>query len=365
MNLKHINTVLKFLVGGLFIFSGLIKINDPVGTSIKLEEYFEVFSVQFAEFFHLFVPIALPLAVILVILEVVLGIALIVNYQPKLTQYTILGLIIFFTFLTGYSAITNTVTDCGCFGDAIKLTPWESFTKDIVLLLLIVGIIVLDRGNKRNATMAEHAAIGSASVLMLLLAVIAINHLPFIDFRAYKIGDNIATNMKPSADFIYEYVVEKDGKQYTFNEYPTDKSYTFVSMTHVNPEAGPKITDFAVWNDEGDYTEEILKGNKLFIILYDVSKSNVECLNDINTLAQALHGKIDVYVLTASAAATYDAFAAEHHIDLPYYYTDATVLKTITRSNPGLWLLQNGTVKGKWHYYDTPNYSEVLDLLKL
>lgn len=363
--LKHLNTILRVLVGGLFIFSGLIKVNDPVGTSIKLEEYFEVFSVEFASFFHLFVPIALPLAVFLVVLEVVLGVALIMDYKPKWTQYTILGLIVFFTFLTGYSAITNTVTDCGCFGDAIKLTPWESFTKDIILLVMIVAIIILDKNKEDQTKALGHAVIGATTVLSLILSVTAINHLPFIDFRAYKIGDNIQTNMQPSEEFIYEYVVEKDGKEYTFNEYPTDKSYTFVSMTHVNPEASPKITDFAVWNDEGDFTEEVLTGNKLFLILYDVSKSEKESLIPINDLFAALGGQIEIYSLTASAGPTYEQFAQENQLDIPFYYTDATVLKTITRSNPGLWLLQDGTVKGKWHYNDVPNYSEVLDLLKL
>ncbi|UXP32596.1 DoxX family protein [Reichenbachiella agarivorans] len=363
--MKHLHTVLRVLVGGLFIFSGLIKVNDPVGTSIKLEEYFEVFATQFAGFFHLFVPLALPLAVILVVMEVVLGIAIIINYQPKLTQYTILGLIVFFTFLTGYSAITNTVTDCGCFGDAIKLTPWESFTKDIILLIMIVVIMVLDKPKKEKANMMEHGVIGASSLLCLILAFTAINHLPFIDFRAYKIGAHIPTNMQPSADFIYEYVVSKDGKEYTFSEYPNDPEYKFVSMTHVNPEAGPKITDFAVWDDNGDFTEEVFKGNKLFVILYDVTQSNLEGIADINTLVQSLNGKVEVYALTASAAATYEEFAQANSFNIKYYYTDATVLKTIARSNPGLWLLQNGTVKGKWHHNDVPNYSEVLDLLKL
>lgn len=363
--LKHINTVLRLLVGGLFIFSGLIKVNDPVGTAIKLEEYFEVFSVQFASFFHLFVPMALPLSVFLVVLEVVLGVALIINYKPKLTQYTILGLIVFFTFLTGYSAITNTVTDCGCFGDAIKLTPWESFTKDIILLVMIVAIIVLDKEKKDQSQALGHAVISATTILGLILAITAINHLPFIDFRAYKIGDNIEANMLPSEPFIYEYVMTKDGKEYTFTEYPTDKSYEFVSMTHVNPEANPKITDFAVWNDEGDFTQEVLTGDKLFIILYDVSKSDLDGLAKATQLVDALGGKLEVYVLTASAGATYEAFAQNNGLKVPFYYTDATVLKTITRSNPGLWLLKDGTVKGKWHYNDVPNYSEVLDLLKM
>ena len=131
-------TIIRFLVGGLFIFSGMIKVNDPVGTAIKMEEYFEIFSLDIAGFFHYLVPFALPISIFLVVVEVVLGVALLFNYKQNTTLKSLLAIIVFFTALTGYSAITNSVTDCGCFGDAIKLTPWESFIKDIVLLVMIL-----------------------------------------------------------------------------------------------------------------------------------------------------------------------------------------------------------------------------------
>ena len=132
--MKVLYTISRYFVGGLFIFSGLIKINDPVGTQIKLEEYFEVFSVDFTPLFEYLVPFTLILSVILCTLEIVIGLALLMNYKIKITSVVLLSLILFFTFLTFYSAYFNKVTDCGCFGDAIKLSPWESFTKDIMLL---------------------------------------------------------------------------------------------------------------------------------------------------------------------------------------------------------------------------------------
>src|SRR5690554_4067524 len=136
--MKGIALLSRVLVGILFIFSGLIKINDPVGTAIKLEEYFEVFSTDISSFFLVFVPYALFLAVLLSVLEVVLGLAVLIWYRSRTTTWILLLMIIFFTFLTFYSAYFNKVTDCGCFGDAIKLTPWQSFIKDILLLLLIL-----------------------------------------------------------------------------------------------------------------------------------------------------------------------------------------------------------------------------------
>ncbi|MEP2026199.1 MAG: BT_3928 family protein [Reichenbachiella sp.] len=358
-------TIIRFFVGGLFIFSGLIKVNDPVGTAIKMEEYFEIFSLDIAGFFHFFVPFALAISIIMVVLEVVLGIALIINYKQNWTLNALLAIIVFFTFLTGWSAITNSVTDCGCFGDAIKLTPWESFIKDIVLLLMIL-FLYFSQHDVQNAAAEKrgHFIVGGSLVITFSLALYAIAHLPFIDFRAYKIGNHIPTEMKPSEEYIYEYVMEKDGEEFKFEAYPTDPAYKFVAMNHLNPEAAPKITDFGVWNDDGDFTSEVFVGNKLFVILYDVSKSNKASIAEINNLIKALGNKLEVYALTASDGATFEAFQKEVGLDIPFYYTDATVLKTIVRSNPGLWLLSNGTVKGKWHHNDVPNYSEVLDLEK-
>ena len=138
--MKVIHMIIRFIVGGLFIFSGLIKVNDPAGTAIKLQEYFEVFAQDFGEFFHFFVPYALPLAVFLVVLEVVLGVAVLINFSMKKTTLVLLVLILFFSFLTFYSAYFEKVTDCGCFGDAIPLDPWESFYKDVILTVLIVWL---------------------------------------------------------------------------------------------------------------------------------------------------------------------------------------------------------------------------------
>ena len=135
--MRIIDQFSRFFVGILFIFSGLIKLNDPIGTRIKLEEYFEVFSVDFAAFFEIFVPFAMQIGMFLIILEVILGVALLFNYRMNITTWVLLLLILFFTFLTFYSAYFNKVTDCGCFGDAIPLTPWQSFTKDVILIVFI------------------------------------------------------------------------------------------------------------------------------------------------------------------------------------------------------------------------------------
>ncbi len=359
-----VSQIARFLVGGLFIFSGLIKINDPVGTAIKLQEYFEVFSQDFAPFFEYFVPAALPLAIFLCVLEVVLGVAVLLNYRMKLTAWLLLLIIVFFTFLTFYSAYFNKVTDCGCFGDAIKLTPWESFYKDIVLVVFILVIFLRKDTYKPifSSSMGDWI-IAFTTILNISIAVFAVEHLPYIDFRTYKVGNNIPQLMQPSGELKYEYVMEKDGEEYSFDQYPTDNTYTFKELKVLNPEVQPKITDYSLWNDDGEFTEESFRGNKLYIIIYDVKKADTDNLEDIKALVNGLGNRVEVAILTSSDYASFEAFRHEHQLAIPYYYADATVLKTIVRSNPGIWLMQNGIVAGKWHHNDTPTTEEVLNKL--
>ena len=359
---SKISLIARILVGALFIFSGAIKINDPIGTSIKFHEYFEVFSTDISPVFEIFVPFALALAVIMSVLEVVIGFALLVNWRIKLTVWVLLGLMVFFTFLTFYSAYFNKVTDCGCFGDAIALTPWESFSKDIILLILIVPIFLFKKESTTNLGISN-IIVGVSTAISVLIAFTTIRHLPFIDFRAYSIGTSIPAAMQASEPLQYKYLMEKDGEIEEFTTYPTDPSYTFKKMEVMNPEAEPKITDFAVWNDEGDFTDKVFEGNKLLIIIFNAEKATKD-FEAINELVKECEGKgVTPLVLTATAQDKFEKFRHEIQLAAPYYYADATVLKTIIRSNPGLLLIQDGVVKGKWHVNDTPQFNEIKELL--
>lgn len=353
----------RYAVGGLFIFSGMIKVNDPVGTAIKLEEYFTVFSADIAPFFEWFVPAALFLSVFLSVLEVVLGVALIVGYRMKITAWILLAMIVFFTFLTFYSAYFNKVTDCGCFGDAIKLTPWQSFYKDIILLVLI-GVIFWkkDTYNSFFSSFAREIQMGTLTLVLTIIAIYAIRNLPFIDFRTYKVGGHIPTLMKTSAPLKYEYVVEKDGERYSFENYPSEPGYTFIESNLLNPEAQPKITDLSVWNDNGDFTDELLTGNKLVIIVHNVEKASKAKIDRLRNLTYK-NPNFDTWILTSSGYEIFEGFRHSTQLAAPFFYADATVLKTIVRSNPGVWLIKDGTVLGKWHYRNTPLADEVVELL--
>jgi uncharacterized membrane protein YphA (DoxX/SURF4 family) len=352
-------------VGGLFIFSGLIKVNDPVGTAIKLEEYFDVFSNDISSIFYLFKDIALPLAVFLVVAEVVLGVMLITGVRLRFTVWALSLMILFFTFLTFYSAYFNKVTDCGCFGDAIKLTPWESFIKDVILLVLIAVLFFFRKDLPVKGSSWANWSARISLVLSMFLAITAIRNLPFIDFRAYKEGVNIQEDMLPSAPLQYSYIMSKDGDLYTFDQYPTDDAYEFVEMKLINEEALPKISDFAVWNSDGDYTEGILSGKKAVILTFNISKMNTEHLAEMDALVQDLAQTDIVPVLVAASSEDeIQDLIAQQEWNMEGYQGDATVIKTMMRSNPGLMLLDNGVVVKKYHFRNTPDSDEVKRLLR-
>jgi len=326
--MKLLTTIARYLVGALFIFSGAIKINDPVGTQIKLEEYFTVFALDIAPFFDALKPASLFLSILLSTLEVVLGVALIIKYKENIVVTLLLGMIVFFTFLTFYSAYFNKVTDCGCFGDAIKLTPWESFIKDIILLFFIVVLFLGRKKNEIKEGFKKKSIILSGFVIFSLVVCFqSVAHLPKIDFRAYKVGTHIPTDMLPPSD---------------------------------DPSAIPKITNFAIWGDEADFTIDILSGKKLLIVVHDATRTNIDSFQQIIGIIRDLESQgVQVVAVTASGKADFEILRHAEQLAVPYYYSDMTLLKTMIRSNPGLVLLQDGEVIEKWHYNDIPYDTDV------
>jgi len=365
---KYIDLFSRIFVGGLFIFSGLIKLNDPVGTQIKMEEYFEVFASDFGSFFHVFIPWALEIGMVLIVLEVVLGFAVLLYYRMNVTMMVMLGLMVFFTFLTFYSAYFNKVTDCGCFGDAIKLTPWESFFKDVILMVFVLHLFwYRKKYDSVLRTMEGHVVIGAVTLVSLFLGIYAIRHLPFIDFRAYRIGNVIPEQMIPEEQPIIEYTFEKAGETIKSQQFLSDADgYKYVSSEVVNQDKiTPKITDYLVTSPEGeDKTQYTFEGSRLLIIMYDVSKASTKNMDQIRTLIKELEGRVDCFVLTSSGSEQMEVFRHENQLAVPYYFADATVLKTILRSNPGIALWQGGKVLGNWHDNDTPTAAHIVSLLK-
>lgn len=365
--MKILDNAVRIFVGVLFIFSGLVKLNDPMGTEIKMEEYFEVFATDFTSFFELFIPLALPISFFIIILEIVLGFALLIKHDMKWTLGITAAMIVFFTFLTFYSAYFNKVTDCGCFGDAIPLTPWESFIKDVILSIMI-GYLVFRRKNFKPyfSEKRSYVQLVAVTLLSMVLGINALRHLPYIDFRPYAVGDNIPANMVAPETPNFVYTFEKNGEQITSAQYlPADEGYTYVGHEITNEEMTiPKITDYNIWNEEvGDYTQQSFIGLKLFIIVYESGSADVSKMPEIASLIGDLGQEVETIALTASAGDDFRSFLLDYNLDIPFFYGDATVLKAMIRSSPGIMLLNDGTVLGKWHFNDVPTSKTVRALM--
>ncbi len=361
----------RFLTGSLFIFSGLIKLNDPYGFSYKLTEYFEVFAADFGPVFHSLTPIALELAFTICVIEIILGVAVLLFYRMVPVTWLLLLMILFFTFLTFYSAYFDKVKECGCFGDFIRLTPWQSFWKDIFLLVMI--LLLFTRRNKLKG--GYNNLKGDLIVLISGFAVTyagyySIAHLPFIDWLPYAKGKSIPLQMKPEEEPMFVYILEKDGQKIEMNNYPADPSYKYVSYKVLNPEKSqPKIMDYRIWNEEGDYTDSSLTGKALLIILKDAREA-LEDKKSIKT-AELLSDQLDKIeragikpmIISSSPTEHIDDFRHETQLATPYYFMDDTQLKTMIRANFGFLLLDDGVVKGKWHHNDLPGIEQLISSL--
>ena len=358
--MKYIIIIFRYFVGFLFIFSGLIKLNDPIGFSFKLEEYFgpTVFDIDFL------IPFVLPMAIFIVIFEVVLGVFLILGFKKHFTLWSLLLMIVFFTFLTWYSAYYNKVTDCGCFGDAIKLTPWESFIKDVILLIMI-SFLFLKKNLLQplfNSTVEKYV-IGFSIIFCVLITYQVLNHLPILDFRAYKIGDNIIKNMtipddapKDKIEYKWKFMDGNETKIITTNgDYP-DVLWDFIDVETKLIEKGyePLIYDFTIEFNNNDLTKEILNEEKLVIyVSYDIQKFSKGAIKDlIYSANKAKDRGYKVIGLTASSKEERNNFLKNNKLFFEFYTCDETALKTIVRSNPGAIILNEGTVTDKKHYND-------------
>lgn len=316
MLLKLVTQISRVLVGVLFIYSGFVKLVDPIGSQFKFEEYFSesVLNLTFL------IPFALPFSILLIVSELAFGVMLLVGYKPKFTVWSLFGLNTIFLFLTWYSYTYNKVTDCGCFGDAIKLTPKETFYKNIIFMVFIVILIIGLKYIKPIVSNRFATLISFVSIAISLLIVNhVLNHLPIIDFRAYAIGTDIA-----------------DG------------------MTYKDDGEIPPIHDFMIETDEGDQLEAMLAKEKaLLVMMYNFDKTNEEGIAPIAEVAQKAKEKgYEIYVLTASYIEDLEATQKKYNLPYTFGFCDETALKTAIRANPGVMTVEHGVVKGKWNWTD-------------
>lgn len=358
--MKYITQISRILVGVLFIISGFIKLNDPLGFSYKLQEYFgaDVLNIEFL------IPYALGISVIVVVFEVVLGVFLLIGYRPKFTVWSLLLMIIFFTFLTFYSAYFDKVKDCGCFGDALKLTPWESFTKDVILLVLI---LVLFFGIKHIKPLLSKLPTTIIALLSFLASLWfgyhVLMHLPAIDFRAYQIGKNIQEQMtvpenaqKPILEYTWTFNVNGEEQEFVTNgSYPSvDGEYIGVETETIDEGYIPPIQDFSIESDEENLTSHFLEEERLLIVaMYDINKAESDGVEKLKQFTdKAIQKGYTVIGLTSSGPEDKILVKQNYNLSFDFYLCDEKVIKTIVRSNPGIVILNKGTIVDKAHWND-------------
>jgi len=359
--MKFLTHIARILVAVIFIFSGFVKLVDPLGSAYKFQEYFgaDVLNLEFL------IPYALPFSIFLIIAEIILGVKLLVGFKPKLTVWALFILIIIFLFLTWYSAYYDKVTDCGCFGDAITLTPWETFYKNIVLVGLIALLLINTKHIKPvfSKNFAMWVSFASFFVFLFITYYVLI-HLPIIDFRAYAVGKNIPDGMvlpegaKPA---VYEdtwiYNVNGEDKEFTTEEKPWNlEGSTFVDRKTKLIEKGYElpIHDFTMEKDDVDFTDFLMQKEKLMlVVMYNLDKTYKQSLTKVKDIStRAMQQGYDVYAISASNHSDYEIIKEEFDLDFDLLFCDETTLKTIVRANPGIVTLSKGTITGKWNAND-------------
>jgi uncharacterized membrane protein YphA (DoxX/SURF4 family)/peroxiredoxin len=316
MILKIIIQISRILVGALFIFSGFVKLVDPIGSQYKFQEYFSepVLDLEFL------IPYALLFAIVLIVAEILLGVMILIGYKSKLTVWCLLIISLVFLFLTWYSAYYNKVTDCGCFGDAIKLTPWETFYKNVILIAFIIILLL-------KIEFIQPIFKGKIPKLITFLSLAAflfivqhvLTHLPLIDFRAYAIGKNLQEGM----------------------QYPKDGSI-------------PPVHDFMLEDTQQDLAPELLEKEKvMLVILYNLNKSDTNGFYAIKEISEKAAQKgYSVYGVSASFSDDLLLAKEKYNLLFEFLFCDETTLKTMIRANPGVIILNKGTVMQKKNWTD-------------
>lgn len=356
--------IIRIITGLVFMFSGFVKGVDPLGTAYRFEDYFIVYHISWL------IPFSLVLSITMCSIEFVLGAMLVFNLRSRFTAWVLLVIMLFFTLLTFIDALTSLVPDCGCFGDAIKLTNWQTFYKNVVLILF-AGLIFKYRRNRDSSLSAKRQwnLIIVISAVFIYFSVYCYLHLPVVDFTEWKQGNKLFIENPLPQKYFLTYRNKKTGeqKEYLSPNYPYSDSvwmtqWKFVSQRVDDPNVyygrNLQISDSTGTN----FTDQFIR-NPGFVFLmtsFDVNKANQHSLIAMNRFAQkAVEGGNTFLLLVSNTPAEVNRITKQIHITYPVYYADDIVLKTMVRSNPGLLLLHNGVIVKKWHYRDFPDYEKI------
>jgi uncharacterized membrane protein YphA (DoxX/SURF4 family) len=358
--MQKLRYIIRIIIGLVFIFSGIVKAIDPLGSAYKFHDYFMAFNLGFLDW------ATLPLSIILSAAEFIAGFAVLTGLRQKSGLWLVMIFMIGFTPLTLILALTNPVSDCGCFGDAIHLTNWQTFWKNIIIITLAI-ILFIRRKNIKQLFKSSIEWIITAVVIFffILFSLGNLKYLPIIDFLPYKTGVKIADKMiipegVAGDEYLTTFIYEKEGikEEFDLNNYPaSDTSWIFVEQKSTLIKEGyqPPIHDFSLTTRNGeDITQKVLSypGYSLFMIakkLEEIDNNRLIKGFDLGNLCN--EQGIDFYILSASGSDQIMSIDNVHTL----CSVDEITLKTILRANPGYLLLKDGIIIGKWSWFTVPD----------
>ena len=371
---KIVVNLCRLLLSVVFILSGFVKAIDPLGTQYKIDDYLEAMHLA-----GLLPPlVTLSMSVVQSSVEFCLGIFMLFAIRRKITTISVLVIMAVMTPLTLWLAIANPIADCGCFGDAIVLTNWQTFFKNIVLLTAAIVVARWPQEMFRFVSESiQWIAVNYSAVFILATSVWCLYDLPLFDFRPYHVGANIQEGMEipegaEQPEFETTFILEKNGhrQEFSIDNYP-DSTWTFIDSRTVMTKEGyvPPVHDFSITTSDGDdITEQVLNDTSYVFLLVapfleHADDSRLDLINEVYEYAKE-HGYA-FYGLTSSNERAIMRWRDMTGAEYDFCLTDGTTLNTIIRSNPGLVLLKHGTVIRKWSHNRLPELDETMDILPL
>lgn len=363
--MRILRIISRIVLGIVFIFSGFVKGVDPLGTAYKIEDYFVAFGTEWA------LPLALPLSVFLCVTEFSLGVFLLLNVFKKFTVWITMLMMVFFTLLTLNDAIYNPVPDCGCFGDYLILTNWETFYKNLIIDFFLIFVFI-----SRNKYETVYKKTTQWSIVILTVGVFTlfnsynINRLPIIDFRDWKVGNKLRVENPKPLEYYLVYTNKNTGesREYLSPDYPYNDSswlaeWEYTDMRILDPNNRP--TNVTFFNLAGDNATDDILGDPLYhflLVSYDLDIADWEDMDEIRILKdKAEDNAYSFSLITASSQMVIANFQKYYKFYPEIYQSDDIDLKTIIRSNPGLIVLKDGVVLGKWASGNFPQYEEIIE----
>lgn len=367
-----LNVIARVFVGLVFIFSSFVKGVDPLGTAFKITDYLTAW--QFGGLsFEWLEPAAPFLSMLLITLEFLVGVMLLTSSFRRFTAWLLALMMLFFTCTTLYDAISNKVNDCGCFGDAIKLTNWQTFWKNIILDIPTIWIVLTCNLRRKKRTERDTLVATFAIVLMVIFGLFNINNEPCIDFRPWKVGNQMVDmdeNLKVKSYLTYRNKTTGETQEFLSEdlmkkmEDPAWEETWEWESSRVEDPHEIKADGFAMLDMEmNDHAQELIISDHYLMIatLYDLEKIDERAITSLQRMNEFCNeNDIQLVILSSVLPEKIQDFLhAQHLDDLEYYFADATAIKTILRSNPGYILLKEGKVIGKWHYRKARGVADV------